>query len=113
MAKLQVTVDQGTIVTNLEDLLVEAFLSGVEDTNLTPILNSLPLYNSIADEPQTRIRNAVKSICATFIKSINLKRALPLGLTTTVPLASLTPLIGTQGSLTFTDGILTSKVDPT
>ncbi len=34
------------------------------------------------------------------------------GLTTTVPLAKLTAL-GTDGSLTFTDGILTAKLDPT
>jgi len=34
------------------------------------------------------------------------------GLTTVVPLAQLTGL-GAAGSLTFTDGILTAKVDPT
>lgn len=109
---LQITVDQGSLVTGLEDLLIEAFLSGVEDTNLSAILNALPLYSILPAEPQLKIRNAVKSICATFIKSINLKRAMPVGLSTTVTLARLTAL-GTEGSLTFTDGILTSKVDPT
>jgi hypothetical protein len=35
------------------------------------------------------------------------------GLSVTVALAKLTPSTGTNGSLTFTNGILTAKVDPT
>jgi hypothetical protein len=113
MAKLVVTTDQKADLITLESKLESAFADGVEDTGLVPLYDPMPLYSTpevqaVKDE----VKAPFKSLIAAMLVAFNIKRALPTGISTTVPLAKLTN-DGSTGSLTFVDGILTAKVDPT
>ena len=110
--KLTITADQGSGISALEGDLEMAFANGVQDTLGAPVLSSMPLY----DDPSViavkqGVKDPFKSLVAAMMVALNIKRALPVGLTTTVVLAKLTPL-GATGLLTFEDGILVSKIDP-
>lgn len=113
MAKLIITADQETGIVSLEGDLEQAFTFGVENNLAVPVLDPMPLY----DDPDVQtekqgIKDPFKSLIAAMMVALNITQGLPIGLTTTVVLAKLTTL-GSNGSLTFTDGILTAKVDPT
>jgi len=113
MSKLTITDDQEIIVAALDTALQQALLEGVQDGGANPVLSAMQGYNDTAIQPQqAAIKLPFKSLAAALIAVINLRRALPTGISTTVALAKLTPM-GVDGSLTFVDGILTAKVDPT
>lgn len=113
MAKLVVTTDQEGVITAVEPDLEAAFAFGVEDTSHNLILDSMPLYSDPTVQTQKQgVKDPFKALLAAMMVAFNIKRALPVGITATVTLAQLTTL-GTPGSLTFVDGILTAKVDPT
>lgn len=112
MAKLQISTGQAAVVGQLEPFLQDAFLNGIEDVNLNPVLDALPLYPLVGEEARTKIKNAIKSLLASIIKTMNVRQVLPIGISGVVPLARLTEF-GAEGSLTFVDGFLVAKVDPT
>lgn len=113
MAKLIVTADQETGLIALEGDVEMAFAYGVEDNLGVPFYDPFPLYGTPDIVPhKTAIKAPFKSLVAAMLVALNIKRALPTGLSTTVTLAKLTPG-GSNGSLTFVDGILVSKTDPT
>ena len=110
--KLTVTTDQESGLVALEGDLEMAFADGVENQLAIPILTSMPLYSDPAVQAVKQgIKDPFKSLVAAMMVALNIKRALPAGLSTTVILAKLTPS-GATGSLTFEDGILVSKIDP-
>jgi len=112
MSKLTITDGQEASIDDLEDPLEQAFSLGVQDESFNPVLDGLPLY----DDPDVQavkqgVKDPFKSLIAAMMVALNIKRTLPVGISTTVILAKLTD-IGSAGSLTFVDGLLTAKVDP-
>ena len=113
MAKLIITADQETGLITLEGDLEKAFSEGVEDNLSMPFYDPLMLYDTPEVQAvKTKVKASFKSLVAAMLVAFNIKRALPTGLSTTVTLAKLTTL-GTTGQLTFVDGILVSKINPT
>lgn len=113
MAKLIITADQETGLITLEGDIEKAFAEGVEDNLGAPFYPSLMLYDTPEVQAvKTEVKASFKSLVAAMLVAFNIKRPLPVGLTTTVTLAKLTTL-GTTGQLTFVDGILVSKINPT
>lgn len=111
--KLVVTADQKTGLVTLEGDLELAFSMGVEDNLSNPVYDPMPLYDDPAVQAiKDQVKGPFKSLVAAMLVTFNIKRALPVGISTTVILAKLT-LDGSNGLLTFTDGILVSKTDPT
>jgi len=113
MPKLTITTNQEGVITDVEGDLEAAFANGVQDTDFASVVDAMKLYSHPSVQSvKTDVKAAFKSLLAAMMVAFNIKRAFPVGLTTTVTLAKLTAL-GTEGSLTFTDGILTGKIDPT
>lgn len=113
MAKLVVTADQETGLITLEGDLELAFSMGVEDDVGNPVFGPMALYDDPAVQAvKDGVKAPFKSLIAAMMVALNIKRALPVGISTTVTLAKLTPS-GSTGSLTFVDGILVSQVNPT
>ena len=110
--KLTITADQETGIIALEGDLEQAFAMGVQDNDGNPVLDPMPLYDDAAVQAVKQgVKDPFKSLVAAMMVALNIKRALPVGLSTTVTLAKLTPS-GSTGSLTFVDGILVSIVNP-
>lgn len=110
---LVITADQEADIVTLEGDLEQAFSAGVIDQAALPVLGPMPLYSDPAVQAVKQgVKDPFKSLVAAMMVALNIKRALPVGLSTTVALAKITPS-GADGSLTFVDGILVSKVDPT
>ncbi len=113
MAKLTITDDQEAVVVALESALEQAYYYGVQDLSANPVLDAMLQYNTLTDPAiKEQVKNPFKSLAAALVKVLNIPRALPVGISTTVPLTKLTEF-GSAGSLTFTDGLLVSKVNPT
>lgn len=113
MPKLTITTDQEGVILAVDHDLDEAFGFGVQDTGANLVVDAMPLYRTPVVQAQgANVRGPFKSLLAAMMVAFNIKRALPNGLTTVVTLAKLTGG-GHTGSLTFTDGILTAKTDPT
>lgn len=112
MSALIITADQEIAIVDLEPDLEQAFSAGVQNASFNPVLDPLPLYdNPDVQAVKQGVKDPFKSLIAAMMVALNIKRTLPIGLSTTVTLAKLTSL-GSSGSLTFVDGILVSKVDP-
>jgi hypothetical protein len=110
---LVITADQEAGIVNLEGDLEQAFSAGVVDQAAVPVLGPMPLYSDPSVQAVKQgVKDPFKSLIAAMMVALNVKGPLPVGLSTTVALAKLTNT-GTDGSLTFVDGILVSKVDPT
>ena len=112
MPGLVITDPQAAIILATDPYEDTAFLSGVVDPGATIIVQPMQNYNLLTGPQAVTVRQIFNDCLAAFTKAMNLTAALPTGLTTTVTLAKLTGG-GSNGSLTFTDGILTAKVDPT
>lgn len=110
--KLTITAGQEASVVALEGDLEQAFSFGVQDNALNPVLDAMPLYGDPAVQAiKQGVKDPFKSLVAAMMVALNITQGLPLGLSTTVVLAKLTPT-GSTGLLTFENGILTAKVDP-
>jgi hypothetical protein len=110
--KLTITADQEAGIIALEGDLEQAFAEGVQDDTWQPVLDPMALYdNPDVQAVKQAVKDPFKSLVAAMMVALNIKRALPAGLSTTVALAKLTPS-GADGSMTFEDGILVSKIDP-
>jgi hypothetical protein len=105
--KLTITADQEAGIIALEGDLEMAFSQGVQDNLAVPVLDPMALYSDPAVQAVKQgVKDPFKSLVAAMMVALNIQRALPFGLSTT-----LTPS-GVAGSLTFEDGILVSKIDP-
>lgn len=110
---LVITADQEASIDTLEGDLEQAFSLGVQDQAAVPVLPPMPYYSTPdVQAVKQGVKDPFKSLVAAMMVALNIKGSLPVGLSTTVTLAKLTGM-GTNGSLTFVDGILVSKVDPT
>lgn len=112
MAKLNISTDQAAVVVVAESHLEDAFRDGTETVGSISVIPEMAGYSDLNPTQQQQTRSIFESCFAAILKALNIKRPLPNGITTTVTLAKLTPL-GSNGSLTFVDGILTAKTDPT
>lgn len=110
--KLTLTADQEASLVALEGDLEMAFSNGVQNSLSAPVLDAMALYDDPAVQAVKQgVKDPFKSLVAAMMVVLNIQRALPVGITTTVVLAKLTS-IGSAGSLTFEDGILVAKTDP-
>lgn len=110
MAALPINTDQATIVNNFKTKLETAFTDGV--VALAEVVSPINGYAQFPAATKEIAKIPFDSLIAAFIKELNINQALPNGISATVILAKITPS-GTSGSLTFVNGILVSKVDPT
>lgn len=113
MSKLTLTADQEASINLLEGDLEMAFSNGVQNESLASVLDPMALYSDPSVQAVKQgVKDPFKSLVAALMVALNIRRSLPVGLTTSVVLAKLTPG-GTTGLLTFEDGILVAKTDPT
>lgn len=113
MAKLVITTDQEAEIVAIDAPMDSAFSEGTEDTFANPVIDALTYYATPEVQVlKDQVKNPFKALTAATMKVLNIKRALPVGISATVVLAQLTNT-GSPGSLTFVDGLLVSKVDPT
>lgn len=112
MAKLQITTNQAIIVTDIDTNLNTTFTFGTESAGAVSITPALKRYIATTAGKRTATRAPFISMAASLVKALNIPRILPVGLTATVVLAKITPG-GVNGSLSFVDGLLTAKTDPT
>lgn len=110
-SKLVVSNDQAALIDVLAEFETAALGEGIE-TSLEVVIPPLTGFAGLAAEQKLQLLNSLNATLMAAFKAINLRRALPNGTGTTVVLQKLTPG-GSSGSLTFVDGILVAKVDPT
>jgi hypothetical protein len=72
----------------------------------------MPKYNIMLPADKPVVRNVFRSMLAALMVALNIPRAFPNTVSVTVTIPKLTSG-GANGSLTFTDGMLTAKTDPT
>lgn len=105
MAVLTVDAQQAAAVTGLAAKMEDAFASGVEQAGPVVVLPPSVGFDKLASVVKTAMKAINQSTYAAILKQ-------NAGLSVTVSLAKLTGG-GANGSLTFVNGILTAKVDPT
>lgn len=108
---LQLTAGQVAILSNLDAALHDAFSDGV-DGNTPDLIAPIDGYlDKLTTLEQNQTRLIFKDAAAAIMAALNIPGFLA-DAHLVVPLAPATDG-GTDGSLTFVDGILTIKVDPT
>lgn len=105
MAVLTVNAQQAAAIAGIDAKMDDAFASGVEQAGPIPVLGPAQGFDKLPSTLKTAVKFIFQSAFAAMLKQT-------AGLSVTVTLAKTTAG-GTNGSLTFTNGILTSKVDPT
>jgi hypothetical protein len=108
---LSVTNAQASIVSTADTNLNLAFSGGVFN-GLSQVVAALESYTLLTGAQQILVRNAFDSNVAAMMVALNIPTSLPAGLSTTVVLAQLTGG-GSQGSMTFVQGLLTAYTAPT
>lgn len=112
MSILTITTGQAAIITATDPYLDQAFQNGVQDNLNNLILNPMLDYDKLSNTNKTSVRNIFESAIAALIKALNIPGIWPATrFTGTVTIAKITGG-GSNGSLTFTDGILTARTDP-
>ena len=110
---LQLTAAQAQIINDMDSTLQQAFLSGVEDNLFNIIVPAITDYNILTSAQQSTVRAIFKGAVAAFIYTANWDQELPITkFTGSATLAKITGL-GSNGSITFVDGIATVYVAPT
>lgn len=110
--RLQLTSTQATLVFDFRNNITSAFSEGTEDTNSAEIVGPYPDFNLVPGLARAQIRNVFCNAFGVWLLSQNAFKAFPNGIAASTTLAPLT-FEGIQGSLTFVDGILTAKTNPT
>ena len=111
---LTITASQASeVVTPTDANISQAFLNGVISGS-TAILDAIPQFNTLSSAQQAQVRDIYDLWVAALIKTLNLQHvfANPVPGTVVIPLVKLTGP-GTNGSLTFTNGLLVAYVAPT
>lgn len=111
MSKLTITDTQAALVQSLDAKLQEAFAEGTASPTFPNLLALMTGYSTLDSPTQAATKQIFESIFAATVSALNIQTA-NTGLTTTITLAKLSSG-GAAGSLTFVNGILTAKVDPT
>lgn len=113
MAKLQITDDQGNVLVSLDEKLENAFMEGTVDQNQNDLVPCLNRYSDLSLNRKNQIKNVFKAIIASLLKTANIPRALPVTKFTGTAIVAKITTGGTNGSLTFENGILVSRINPT
>lgn len=114
MAKLSINSDQATqIVDAVDQHLERVFAEGAEAPGRPNLLAATLYYTSLVSSDRSLIKDCFRQVIAAVVKVLNIDRPLPSSrFTGTVILARRVPL-GTEGSLTVTDGMITGYTPPT
>jgi hypothetical protein len=113
-ASLQLTADQASVFIDLDAALHEAFSNGVQGAVDPTLIAEIEGYaTDLTTLQQYQTRLIFEELAAATMTALNIPGILPTtSSTATTNIARVTPG-GTSGTLTFVDGILTSKVEPT
>jgi hypothetical protein len=113
MSKLILTPEQAVILSQVNSFLDEAFSLGTQDSDAVSLINPIPNYNLLRSEDKEQIKTVWEAVIASFIKVMNIPNAFPsTKFSGTVTLAKITNS-GSNGSITFVDGISTVYIAPT
>lgn len=113
LLNLIVDPDQSDMVNNIDIMLESALASGViKSDDSSAIVPALQYYSTMDSASKQKVRDMFRSVFAAMIKEANILRPLPVGRSAVIPLAKLTTF-GSQGSLTFVDGLLVDSTNPT
>lgn len=114
MPGLTLTAPQAQIITDTDSELDTALSGGVNNAVPAQIIPPLPTYSSAFTSAQKlEMRQFYESLIAAFITAVNMPAEFPLStFTGTAVLTKLTGL-GSNGSLTFVNGICTAYSAPT
>lgn len=105
MAALTVTAQQAAAITGLAAEMETALSGGIEQTGPIPVLGPAVGFDKLPSVVKTSIKFIFQSCFGAILTTT-------AGISGTVPLAKLTGG-GSNGSLTFVNGMLTAKTDPT
>jgi hypothetical protein len=110
---LSVTQRQANTFMNLDEALQLAYLYGVQGGVDPDLIAPLQDYNTLLPLQQSQLKLIFKDLAAAAMVALNIPGVFPTtNNNDTASLAKLTTP-GAAGSLTFVDGILVSKVNPT
>jgi hypothetical protein len=112
---LSVTAGQSALLAAIDTAFETALLEGVVYTPALPaspveVVPRLNQYDQVRAELHAAVRSSFEAVVAAYLVSASLPG--PVGVTGAVTLAKVTGG-GTDGSLTFTNGIITAFVAPT
>jgi len=111
---LSVSSAQAAALRSLSLLLHDAFADGIENTDSEHVADRIKVFVNLSALQQEQVENIFNEAAAAFTRALNIPGELPTTSNdSSVTLAKLTTTPGSTGSLTFVDGILTVKVDPT
>lgn len=126
MSKLHLSANQQTIVDNSESTLEDTLAEGVDTPSNTGYLPAMDFYASssnpnvppLTTPDKVLIKNTYKQLLSAFLKAMGVTKVFAnssfvTGVSGTIPLRKLTDPSGSNGSLTFQDGVLTSYTPPT
>ncbi|WNM70155.1 hypothetical protein [Myxococcus phage Mx1] len=85
--------------------LEAAFLEGVAAS--APVLDPLPSYSQLTMEQRATVRDVFRQVVAALVKRLNVQKPLPTPVAGTVTINYRKSDGITNGTMTFTDGILT------
>lgn len=105
---LEVSAEQALIMGLLDTYLHQAWSAGTSSPGHPTLIPLMTGYNSLTPPLQQTARYAFEAPCAAFLLGANIQG---FGIDSTDPLAKITGL-GANGSLTFSNGILTAYTPP-
>lgn len=105
MAAITVDAQQAAAITGIGSKVDDAFSDGVEQAGPIVVLPPAIGFDKLPSVVKTAVKAITQSTFAAMVKQF-------AGISGTVTLVKLTGG-GANGSLTFVNGILTAKVDPT
>jgi hypothetical protein len=109
---LVITPEQAALVALLDPMIQAAFLEGVSGGNPN-LLPPVTKYDTLTTLQQKQCRTPFENVFCAFITALSIPDAFPTtNDSDSTTIAKLTGG-GTEGSLSFVDGILVTKVDPT
>lgn len=111
MAALEISDNQETIINNSDENFEGSFYYGVINTALAELLPEIPEFSTLSEDQQQIIKDIYKSALAVVVKTLNIDNAFPnVKFSGSAVLKALTLSAGT---ISFTDGICTTRTNPT
>jgi hypothetical protein len=113
MSALQLSSGQSQIIADIDQFLQSAFGYGVENNSLSQIVAPITNYLTLTSSQQDMVKDIFKSLISAYVYTSNIPAEQPVTtFSGTVALARLTGL-GSDGSLTVVNGLITAYVAPT
>lgn len=112
MSVLQLSAGQSQIISDIDQYLQSAFGYGVENNSSTLIIPAITDYLTLTSSQQDLVKDVFKSLISAYVYGSNIPSEQPsTTYTGNVTLAKLTTL-GSNGSLTVVNGLITAYSAP-